>query len=348
MQQPFWSMLCLALLVLGQAAAHSVVGHSQKDALQINPPLKDVVSDKKFFGPNGDYSKDTRPVVQKSIMDKLKGPGQPYPALQSKDKFDTDFVKDENSDKGAWKAQFEYDALQKKVLQEEAEEKAAQGKANKEGKDVDDAQKKADDASKNAKDAQDGVDAAQKSDASAGGDTGAEEKTVAAPSAEALEKLKKQVAEAEANYEKEKKDFEECKKQLEEAKKNVEELKAAQAEMEQKLQGETKLWMETKTVRLDLKKAKQEAASAKRVAAEARLKVVQNTKADLDKILAKEKAESDQARQNVLKQKADLAQAEKDMAAATLRLQKLRGYAVDAPAAESSAPATSMWSRWFR
>jgi len=335
----------LALLVLGQAAAHTAVGHSQKDALSINPPLKDVVSDKKFFGPNGDYSKDTRPVVKKSIMDKLKGPGQPYPALQSKDKFDADFVKDENSDKGAWKAQFEYDAIQKKILQEEAEEKKAQGKADKEGKDVDDAQKKADDASKNAKDAQDGVDAAKKSDA---GGADADEKAVPAPSAEALEKLKKQVEEAEASYEKEKKDFEECNKQLEEAKKNVEELKASQAEMEQKLQGETKLWMETKTVRLDLKKAKQEAASAKHVAAEARLKVVQNTKADLDKTLAKEKAESDQAHQNLLKQKADLAQAEKDMAAATLRLQKLRGYAVDVPAAKSSAPATSMWTRWFR
>lgn len=339
------SIVCLAVLVLGHAAAHSAVVNTKKVLAPINPPLKDVVSDKKFFGPNGDYPNDSRPVPRKDIMAKLKGPDQPYPALQAKDKFDRDFVKDENSDRGAWKAQFEYDALRKKITQEENEEKSAQSKADKEGKDVEDAQKKADDASKKTKEAQDGVDAASKSESEKGAD-GADEKAAAAPSAEALEKLKKQVAEAEASYEKEKKDFEECKKQLEEAKKNVEELKASQAEMEQQLQGETKLWMETKTVRLDLKKAKQEAASAKRVAAEARLKVIQNTKADLDKTLAKEKAESDAAHQNLVKQKADLEKAKKDMEAATLRLQKLRGYAPTETAVATPAP--SMWTRWFR
>jgi len=92
------------------------------------------------------------------------------------------------------------------------------------------------------------------------------------------------------------------------------------------LASDTKLWVETKTVRLDLKKAKQEAASAKRVAAEARLKVSQNTKADLDKVLAKEKAESEAAHRSLQKEKADLEQAKKDLEKATSRLQKLRGY----------------------
>ena len=32
----------------------------------LNPPLKDVASDKKFFGPGGDYPNDERPVIQKA------------------------------------------------------------------------------------------------------------------------------------------------------------------------------------------------------------------------------------------------------------------------------------------
>ena len=67
-----------------------------KVASLIEPALKDVSSDKKFFGPPfpADYPDDKRPVVQKSILDKLKGPEQPYPALQSKNTFDKDFVKE--------------------------------------------------------------------------------------------------------------------------------------------------------------------------------------------------------------------------------------------------------------
>jgi len=314
----------------------------------LNPPLKDVKSDKKFFGPPfpADYPEDKRPVVQKSILDKLKGPDQPYPALQSKKDFDTDYVKDENSDKGAWKAQFEYDALRKKLNKEESDEKAAENRAAKEGRDVDDAQRKADEAGKNADDARKGADDANRKDSETGGstdDAGGKVEDVA-PSQAELEKLKKKVAEAEESYEKEKKDFEECERQLEEAKKAVEDLKKKQAEMEGNLAGDTKLWAESKTVRFNLHKAKEEAAAAKRLAAEARLKVAQNNKEDLDKALAKEKLESQEAQKNLQKEKAELEQFHKNLAKATLNLQKLRGYApvVAAPAKSAS------WFGWLR
>merc|ERR1719389_1631906 len=126
-------LVVLALALVGQAAA-------------INPKLEDKASDKKFFGPPfpADYPDDKRPVPQKDILNKLKGPDQPYPALQSKDKFERDFVKDENSDTGAWQAQFEYDALRKKLAQEEGDEKRAQARADREGRDVDDAQRDVD------------------------------------------------------------------------------------------------------------------------------------------------------------------------------------------------------------
>jgi hypothetical protein len=290
----------------------------------ISPPLKDVQSDKKFFGSNGDYGQDSRPAPDKSIMDKLKGGSNiPYPALQSKSHFDEDYVKDENSDTGAWKAQFEYDALRKKLAKEQGDIGGAEDRANKEKADEDAAQKKADEAAKNAADAQKGVDEENKEHQGGPDD---DEGQLLPPSEANLEKLKKQVAEAEASFEKEKKDFEQCQKQLDEAKKLVEELKAKQAEMEKQLASETKLWSETKSVRLNLKKAKEESARTKRTAAEARLKVAQNTKADLDQVLAKEKAESDLAHSKLQKEKAELEQFKKDLAAATLRLQKLRGY----------------------
>merc|ERR1740138_198403 len=117
--------LIFAMALLSLASSVGAV----KDPTQqkINPPLHDVASDKKFFGPPfpADYPDDKRPAVDKAILNKLKGPDQPYPALQSKADFDRDYVKDENSDKGAWKAQFEYDALRKKWLKEQSDEKSA-------------------------------------------------------------------------------------------------------------------------------------------------------------------------------------------------------------------------------
>lgn len=329
----------LVVLALGQADARSVPA---KVASLIEPALKDESSDKKFFGPNGDYPNDKRPVPQKKILDKLKGPDQPYPALQSKDKFDADYVKDENSDSGAWKAQFEYDALRKKLAKEEGDAKAAQGRADKEGHDVDEAQRKADEAAKNAADAAKNAEDAKHGEAGA---ADAPEGEILPPSAENLEKLKKKVAEAEEALEKEKKQFEECKKQLEAAKARVEDLKAQHEEMSKKLEGETKLWVETKTVRLNLKKAREEASHAKREAAEARLKVAQNNKAEVDKVLAREKAESEKAHQNLEKQKAAHDQAKKELEKATLRLQKLRGYTPgDKPALKSGSHTKSALS----
>merc|ERR1719359_460533 len=141
--------MALLLVALTVSSLAHVYGAALKDParnraaaalVKVDPPLKDVASDKKFFGPPfpADYPDDKRPVVQKSILDKLKGPNQPYPALQGKAEFDADYVKDENSDTGAWKAQFEYDTLRRKLLKEEADERASQSRADSEGKEYDD------------------------------------------------------------------------------------------------------------------------------------------------------------------------------------------------------------------
>jgi len=314
---------------------------------RISPPLHDGgaissstkhQSDKKFFGPPfpADYPEDKRPVPDQSIMDKLKGPGQPYPALQSKADFDRDYVKDENSDTGSWKAQFEYDTLRNKMAKEAADAKRAAGQADKEGADADSAQGRADRAGKDVEAAKRDLDGDLNADKE---HKSPEEFEEMAPSDKKLKELKAAVEAAEANYEKEKIEFEECKKALEEAKKNLEELKARQVEMEGQLAADTKLWVEQKAVKLASQKAKEEVAHTKRVSADSRLKEVMGEKAGLDKILAEKKAIHDKGLKALLKEQNDLAKLHENLARATLTLQKLRGYKPAEPL-HASAPAT--------
>jgi hypothetical protein len=215
-------MLFLVVLALTHASAVPITKtapSSAKKVSLINPPLRDVTSDKKFFGPPfpADYPDDRRPAANKEILDKLKSPGQPYPSLQSKADYDQDYVKDENADKGQWKAQMEYDTLRRKLAKEEGDLKGAEDAANKEGKDVDGAKKDADDAAKKAADAKKNADdAANDGDKETDGGTGDNGAELVPPSEAELEKLKKKVKAAEENLAKEEKEFAECKAQLEE------------------------------------------------------------------------------------------------------------------------------------
>lgn len=359
--------LFVAVAILSQVDARSAPASNAHAALKVNvkpalvawspkisPPLRDasdgkVRSHKDFFGPPfpADYAEDSRPVPDKHVLDKLKGPDQPYPALQSKDKFDRDYVKDENSDRGAWKAQFEYDYLRKKMQKEAADARNAGNAANKEGADVGGAQKRADDAQRGVDGARKDLDAAKKEEGDAMQPEDFDdipEGTIKEKKAK-LEKLKTAVTAAEANLQKEKNDFEECKKMLEDAKTNLAELKAKQVEMEQKLAADTKLWIETKTVRLNLKKSKEDAASSKRVAAVEQLRAAQAEKADMDKILAEKKSLASKSQESLQKEKAALAKAKSDLEKATLTLQKLRGYTPAAAAPVATAPKT--WMAWF-
>merc|ERR1711953_950323 len=80
-------------------------------------------SDKEFFGPPfpADYPDDTRPKTNMS-----KDFTHPYPDVQASTAYDEDFVKDENSDNGEWKAQADYDLLRAKVRKEDADVKKAE------------------------------------------------------------------------------------------------------------------------------------------------------------------------------------------------------------------------------
>jgi len=328
---------CAAAAILLALAAACQAAAPAKDhkmaMLSISPPLKDVASDKKFFGPPfpADYPDDKRPKVIKSIMDSIRGPNEPYPALQAAKDYDADYVKDENSDTGAWKAQFEYDAARKRLLDEEGDEKRAQDSADQAGKELDDAQKNADGADKSADDAEKAVEDAKHAQDDSGKDTGDSGDQGSVHDQEKLADLKKQVADAESAYEAQKKAFAECERQLKEAEANYEKLKAELAEMEKKAYGAAKLWAEQKTVRMAALKAKKDAekaaAQAKTKAAGDVLTKVQAAKAEADKKLAKEKAEHVAALRRLAKEKADLVHASEGLEDARMRLQALRGHA---------------------
>merc|ERR1719409_321635 len=85
---------------------------AEEERSGISPPLKPK-RDEKFFGK--DYPWDKRPKVDVLHFK------HPYPAVQDSGDFDSDYVKDENSDNGSWKAQTEYDRLRHKLAKEKAD-----------------------------------------------------------------------------------------------------------------------------------------------------------------------------------------------------------------------------------
>merc|ERR1719174_1851005 len=126
-------MLLVALLAVGHAQARGVAHTNQQAKMTINPAIKDVAGDKKFFGPPfpADYPDDKRPKIDHKVLDKVRSAGEPYPQLQKTSHYEQDYVKDENNDGGHWKAQFEYDTLRKELLEKQAAEKRAAGAAQK-------------------------------------------------------------------------------------------------------------------------------------------------------------------------------------------------------------------------
>lgn len=72
---------------------------------EISPTLSPK-SDKKFFG--RDYPDDLRP-------GRIHKFDHPFPTVQDSDDYDTDFVKDENNEKGEGAAQMDYDILKTKL-----------------------------------------------------------------------------------------------------------------------------------------------------------------------------------------------------------------------------------------
>jgi len=101
-------------LVFFLAATHAdaaVLRLGQTKAVRITPELEHQ-SSKKF---DQDFPLDKRAAVDEHYKF-----GHPYPAVQDSNDFDSDFVKDENSDGGVWDAQMKYDLLRAKIQKAKA------------------------------------------------------------------------------------------------------------------------------------------------------------------------------------------------------------------------------------
>merc|ERR1719160_676623 len=124
----------IALVVLVVLAAPSLL-HGSRFKKRISPTV--TQSDAKFMG--DDLPADRRP---NAISPNLAF-GHPYPAVQEHADYDSDYVKDQNSDNGEWAAQWEYDRLRSKVRKEQKEMMEAEAKMNIEKKELEKAKEHA-------------------------------------------------------------------------------------------------------------------------------------------------------------------------------------------------------------
>jgi len=186
---------------------------------RISPTLKPVSHDT-FF--KKDYPDDLRPGVgNKFNFD------HPYPTVQDSGDFDKDYVKDENSDNGEWKAQMEYDSLRTQIKKQQKkvdearkrleaakkvidEDKAEEGSAS---SSAEEARKKADEARRRDKEEQDKVD-----------DIAGDGKNNNGALGDAVHEVDGEVS-----------DLEKCKKKLTDAQKKLAELEKEKKEREQNL-----------------------------------------------------------------------------------------------------------------
>jgi hypothetical protein len=252
-----WALLPL-LVASAQAAFRQTVASDrssvvQKQAVHISPELEPG-SDKKFF--SKDYPWDKRPVADKYYVF-----NHPYPAVQDSGDFDRDFVKDENSDGGRWKAQMEYDTLRSKIRK--AKDKLADLKEKME-KEYQDWQRSKSDASKSS----DQLEQAGKTASSARQAAEAAEKRVndlEGHSSTKGTKVGGSIGDAVKKVQDEMSDLEKCKKALAEAKKRLKNLLKEKEEFEKKKAAAKKAREEW-----EKKKAEQEAAeeAAEKAAAE--------------------------------------------------------------------------------
>mmetsp|Transcript_112530 Transcript_112530/g.328918 ORF Transcript_112530/g.328918 Transcript_112530/m.328918 type:complete len:343 (+) Transcript_112530:56-1084(+) len=101
-------ILLAVLLTPRRVGATRHIGKGSVAAANVGQALGSPESDSRFFKHN--YPHDFVPGAPLE-----KDFDHPYPVVQESDVYDKDFVKDENSDNGEWKAQTEYDRLRTRM-----------------------------------------------------------------------------------------------------------------------------------------------------------------------------------------------------------------------------------------
>jgi len=279
----------------------------------ISPKL-DPQSDRVFFG--HDYPDNLAPEGQTKPEF-----GHPYPALQDTDNYDTDFVKDENSDGGEWTAQMKYDLLRTKLskakddmekaraAKERVQERLREARAKQE-----EAKKKAAKARADAKEAEKDATAAKQELSEVSDSTESDKSSESADTVdEATAKVKKEMA-----------DLNKCQKELEEARAKLKKLmkkegKLAKEKREEDEQQRAKLEEESAAVTKEESVASAEVSKQKKDAAD----LQEQTTAEERKLSEEEKAHEAAVAKAKLESK-DLEKLEADMKVAQENLRKFR------------------------
>lgn len=276
-----------------------------------NPDVSPKIekSDKKFFGK--DYPWDKRPPVDVLHFK------HPYPAVQDSGDFDRDYVKDENSDNGYWKAQTEYDRLRNKLRKQKADvAKAMAKKARAEARLKEAMKKMKVEEEHAAKVAREEAAArrkrqeqeAEKDKQVPGGGAGIGIESAGDSVKETLKKIPGGLASpgaikvATEETQKAMDDLEDCKKELAEARERL------------------------KKLMKDLEEAKKAEAAAQNTyeAAVSKEKAIEHTQEGYDKSVKDEYEEYMDARNAYLKQQAEVAKLEQDIKIAAERVKRMR------------------------
>jgi len=214
---PLSSKLAVAALLSLAPGSLAVI---LRGGSQIDPDLKDYpLSDesgqthKDFFGK--DYPADNRLGVHDGFPHSY-----PFPNVQHTQKYDNDYVKDENNDGGEWQAQMDYDISRNKIRYQEASVEAATKAEQDQLAALNSAQSEKASAEEAAEQARMAAAQAQKDAASA--EARLEELAGKATDSDS----NGVIGSAQANVDKELKAFEDCQKQLEDKKENLKKLMA--------------------------------------------------------------------------------------------------------------------------
>merc|ERR1719343_157257 len=241
----------LGLVGATQIAGRKGRGVASIEALRVNPPIHDVTSDRKFYGPPfpADYPSDQRPVASPPTKHHPI-----YPELDTSGFLDHDFVTDENSDGGEWQAQMAYDRARIRLAKLEQQVTHTQGLEA-------DQQRAADTARNTARQAHDAeakaksdLEQAKKNEDSAEAKETAAEKDLAAARAQAKkfeeaekkrekslkehsntkEGIEARLKQAKAAYDEQEKAFKECQEKFQKAKDALEAAQHAADEFKKK------------------------------------------------------------------------------------------------------------------
>jgi len=330
----------LPLLVAFVQAAFR--GGSVKDGTELHSqavisPRLEHDSDKKFFGK--DYPFDKRPVADEHYVF-----NHPYPAVQDSGDYDADYVKDENSDGGRWKAQMEYDTLRSKIRAAKEKLRELKEKMEKEYEDWMKSKDKSTHASEDADKAGNEAEVARKAAEAAAkkvndleGHSSKEGTKVGGAVGDAIKEVQKEMS-----------DLEKCKKALAEAKRRLKELlkekevfekkkkaaKEAEAAAKKKAEEEEKAEAAAEAAAAAKAKKEGKAAEAAEAAAAAKAKkkkkaVPEEDESSFDeaawqKKLDKEKKQHAQALKNYEQELKDVKLTEDQLARAAVELRKFR------------------------